>query len=197
MYKYAISTEEEYIKNKKIDYRFYLILLKNTKIEEEYLKSNYRVLNTDTFFEENKINDILEKMKIKKETFNKGLNNFLKTDLVKVENDNILLKTKSEENKYYQLLEKEEINKLIKLTSTDIKIYLIIKYLLQYSEAGYIKLNIISEKIGFNSTNNKSILKSIDNLKKNNLIDCKIEKSKEIINNKFIQIKKYSFKLTH
>lgn len=197
MYKYAISTEEEYIKNKKIDYRFYLILLKNTKIEEEYLKSNYRVLNTDTFFEENKINDILEKMKIKKETFNKGLNNFLKTDLVKVENDNILLKTKSKENKYYQLLEEEEINKLIKLTSTDIKIYLIIKYLLQYSEAGYIKLNIISEKIGFNSTNNKSILKSIDNLKKNNLIDCKIEKSKEIINNKFIQIKKYSFKLTH
>lgn len=197
MYKYAISTEEEYIKNKKIDYRFYLILLKNTKIEEEYLKSNYRVLNTDTFFEENKINNILEKMKIKKETFNKGLNNFLKTDLVKVENNNILLKTKSEENKYYQLLEEEEINKLIKLTSTDIKIYLIIKYLLQYSEAGYVKLNIISEKIGFNSTNNKSILKSIDNLKKNNLIDCKIEKSKEIINNKFIQIKKYLFKLTH
>lgn len=197
MYKYAISTEEEYIKNKKIDYRFYLILLKNTKIEEEYLKSNYRILNTDTFFEENKINNILEKMKIKKETFNKGLNNFLKTDLVKVENNNILLKTKSEENKYYQLLEEEEINKLIKLTSTDIKIYLIIKYLLQYSEAGYVKLNIISEKIGFNSTNNKSILKSIDNLKKNNLIDCKIEKSKEIINNKFIQIKKYLFKLTH
>lgn len=197
MYKYAISTEEEYIKNKKIDYRFYLILLKNTKIEEEYLKSNYRVLNTDTFFEENKINNILEKMKIKKETFNKGLNNFLKTDLVKVENNNILLKTKSEENKYYQLLEEEEINKLIKLTITDIKIYLIIKYLLQYSEAGYVKLNIISEKIGFNSTNNKSILKSIDNLKKNNLIDCKIEKSKEIINNKFIQIKKYLFKLTH
>lgn len=197
MYKYAISTEEEYIKNKKIDYRFYLIMLKNTKIEEEYLKSNYRVLNTDTFFEENKINNILEKMKIKKETFNKGLNNFLKTDLVKVENNNILLKTKSEENKYYQLLEEEEINKLIKLTSTDIKIYLIIKYLLQYNEAGYVKLNIISEKIGFNSTNNKSILKSIDNLKKNNLIDCKIEKSKEIINNKFIQIKKYLFKLTH
>lgn len=195
MYKYPVITDEEHIKNKQIDYRYYLVFLRSTYAEES--SANYRLLNVSVFFDEEEVLESIKKINIKKETYDKGIKKFLKTDLIDMKNNEVLVKVKDDDNSFYQLLTMAEIDKLLYLSSNEIKIYLLIKCLTQYSKNEYkeIKLKLIAEKMGMSLENSKTIAKSIKKLEKYGLINYYINKSKRLIDNKLIKIDKYFIKI--
>ena len=90
MCKYAISTEEEYLMNKDIDYRIYLTFLKdstyNKNLDFRYVYNSNYYLNKNYF---------LGKLNISKGNLNKLIKNFLKFNLIEkdtVINENFELK---------------------------------------------------------------------------------------------------------
>ena len=191
MCKIPILTDDKYIQNKGIDYRFYLALLSQTYFDDE-TDSEYRTLNTEKFFE-NRIY-FLEKMKLSEDSFRKYLNKFLRTDIVCMENDIIKVRVKNENNKGYFLISEEEIDKLLEVSSNNIKLYLIIDYLLSYlRDSNLIRITTLSKKLGFSSTNSKTITNGIKKLKEHNLIDYEVKETKTFSDGKFMKVNNYYF----
>ena len=191
MCKIPILTDDKYIQNKGIDYRFYLALLSQTYFDDE-TDSEYRTLNTEKFFE-NRIY-FLEKMKLSEDSFRKYLNKFLRTDIVCMENDIIKVRVKNKDNKGYFLISEEEIDKLLEVSSNNIKLYLIIDYLLSYlRDSNLIRITTLSKKLGFSSTNSKTITNGIKKLKEYNLIDYEVKETKTFSDGKFMKVNNYYF----
>ena len=191
MCKIPILTDDKYIQNKGIDYRFYLALLSQTYFDDE-TDSEYRTLNTEKFFE-NRIY-FLEKMKLSEDSFRKYLNKFLRTDIVCMENDIIKVRVKNKDNKGYFLISEEEIDKLLEVSSNNIKLYLIIDYLLSYlRDSNLIRITTLSKKLGFSSTNSKTITNGINKLKEYNLIDYEVKETKTFSDGKFMKVNNYYF----
>lgn len=191
MCKIPILTDDKYIQNKGIDYRFYLALLSQTYFDDE-TDSEYRTLNTEKFFESRIY--FLEKMKLSEDSFRKYLNKFLRSDIVRMENDIIKVRVKNEDNKGYFLISEEEIDKLLEVSSNNIKLYLIIDYLLSYlRDSNLIRIATLSKKLGFSSTNSKTIINGIKKLKKHNLIDYEVKETKTFSDGKFMKVNNYYF----
>lgn len=193
MCKYAISTEEEYLMNKDIDYRIYLTFLKdstyNKNLDFRYVYNSNYYLNKNYF---------LEKLNISKGNLNKLIKNFLKFNLIEkdtVLNENFELKQIyrfNELNNNFVLLSDKEVEKLLTLTSNEIKTYLILRYLLADIKEKNIELGYIAKNIGLSELNTtRTIKKYIDNLKENNLIEYNYYF--EFIENK--NIKRYKFRI--
>lgn len=193
MCKYAISTEEEYLMNKDIDYRIYLTFLKdstyNKNLDFRYVYNSNYYLNKNYF---------LGKLNISKGNLNKLIKNFLKFNLIEkdtVINENFELKQIyrfNELNNNFVLLSDKEVEKLLTLTSNEIKTYLILRYLLAGIKEKNIELGYIAKNIGLSELNTtRTIKKYIDNLKENNLIEYNYYF--EFIENK--NIKRYKFRI--
>lgn len=193
MCKYAISTEEEYLMNKDIDYRIYLTFLKdstyNKNLDFRYVYNSNYYLNKNYF---------LEKLNISKGNLNKLIKNFLKFNLIEkdtVLNENFELKQIyrfNELNNNFVLLSDKEVEKLLTLTSNEIKTYLILRYLLADIKEKNIELGYIAKNIGLSELNTtRTIKKYIDNLRENNLIEYNYYF--EFIENK--NIKRYKFRI--
>lgn len=193
MCKYAISTEEEYLMNKDIDYRIYLTFLKdstyNKNLDFRYVYNSNYYLNKNYF---------LGKLNISKGNLNKLIKNFLKFNLIEkdtVINENFELKQIyrfNELNNNFVLLSDKEVEKLLTLTSNEIKTYLILRYLLTDIKEKNIELGYIAKNIGLSELNTtRTIKKYIDNLKENNLIEYNYYF--EFIENK--NIKRYKFRI--
>lgn len=193
MCKYAISTEEEYLMNKDIDYRIYLTFLKdstyNKNLDFRYVYNSNYYLNKNYF---------LGKLNISKGNLNKLIKNFLKFNLIEkdtVINENFELKQIyrfNELNNNFVLLSDKEVEKLLTLTSNEIKTYLILRYLLVDIKEKNIELGYIAKNIGLSELNTtRTIKKYIDNLKENNLIEYNYYF--EFIENK--NIKRYKFRI--
>ncbi|MFU2417221.1 hypothetical protein [Peptacetobacter sp. AB800] len=193
MCKYAISTEEEYLMNKDIDYRIYLTFLKdstyNKNLDFRYVYNSNYYLNKNYF---------LGKLNISKGNLNKLIKNFLKFNLIEkdtVLNENFELKQIyrfNELNNNFVLLSDKEVEKLLTLTSNEIKTYLILRYLLADIKEKNIELGYIAKNIGLSELNTtRTIKKYIDNLKENNLIEYNYYF--EFIENK--NIKRYKFRI--
>ena len=193
MCKYAISTEEEYLINKDIDYRIYLTFLKdstyNKNLDFRYVYNSNYYLNKNYF---------LEKLNISKGNLNKLIKNFLKFNLIEkdtVLNENFELKQIykfNELNNNFVLLSDKEVEKLLTLTSNEIKTYLILRYLLADIKEKNIELGYIAKNIGLSELNTtRTIKKYIENLRENNLIEYNYYF--EFIENK--NIKRYKFRI--
>ena len=193
MCKYEISTEEEYLMNKDIDYRIYLTFLKdstyNKNLDFRYVYNSNYYLNKNYF---------LGKLNISKGNLNKLIKNFLKFNLIEkdtVINENFELKQIyrfNELNNNFVLLSDKEVEKLLTLTSNEIKTYLILRYLLADIKEKNIELGYIAKNIGLSELNTtRTIKKYIDNLKENNLIEYNYYF--EFIENK--NIKRYKFRI--
>ncbi len=193
MCKYAISTEEEYLMNKDIDYRIYLTFLKdstyNKNLDFRYVYNSNYYLNKNYF---------LGKLNISKGNLNKLIKNFLKFNLIEkdtVLNEKFELKQIyrfNELNNNFVLLSDKEVEKLLTLTSNEIKTYLILRYLLADIKEKNIELGYIAKNIGLSELNTtRTIKKYIDNLKENNLIEYNYYF--EFIENK--NIKRYKFRI--
>lgn len=193
MCKYAISTEEEYLMNKDIDYRIYLTFLKdstyNKSLDFRYVYNSNYYLNKNYF---------LEKLNISKGNLNKLIKNFLKFNLIEkdtVLNENFELKQIyrfNELNNNFVLLSDKEVEKLLTLTSNEIKTYLILRYLLVDIKEKNIELGYIAKNIGLSELNTtRTIKKYIDNLRENNLIEYNYYF--EFIEDK--NIKRYKFRI--
>lgn len=193
MCKYAISTEEEYLMNKDIDYRIYLTFLKdstyNKSLDFRYVYNSNYYLNKNYF---------LEKLNISKGNLNKLIKNFLKFNLIEKDtifNENFELKQIyrfNELNNNFVLLSDKEVEKLLTLTSNEIKTYLILRYLLVDIKEKNIELGYIAKNIGLSELNTtRTIKKYIDNLRENNLIEYNYYF--EFIEDK--NIKRYKFRI--
>ena len=113
----------------------------------------------------------------------------------KVLNDSLELKQIYKFNELesnFVLLDDKEIEKLLTLTSNEIKVYLVLRYMLYDYSWRNIELSYISKNIGLSETNTaRTIKKYIDNLKEKNLIDYSYYF--EYIEGK--NIKKYKFRI--
>ena len=190
---YPISTKAEYITNKDIDYRIYLTFLKdstyNTSLDFRYIYNSNYYSNKGYF---------LEKLNISKSNLNNLIRKFLKFNLVEKDtilNDSLELKQIYKFNELesnFVLLDDKEIEKLLTLTSNEIKVYLVLRYMLYDYSWRNIELSYISKNIGLSETNTaRTIKKYIDNLKEKNLIDYSYYF--EYIEGK--NIKKYKFRI--
>ncbi len=98
----------------------------------------------------------------------------------------------NELNNNFVLLSDKEVEKLLTLTSNEIKTYLILRYLLADIKEKNIELGYIAKNIGLSELNTtRTIKKYIDNLKENNLIEYNYYF--EFIENK--NIKRYKFRI--
>ena len=190
---YPISTKAEYITNKDIDYRIYLTFLKDST----YNKSlDFRYIYNSNYYS-NKVY-FLEKLNISKSNLNNLVRKFLKFNLVvkdTILNDNLELKQIYKFNELdnnFVLLSDKEIEKLLTLTSNEIKVYLVLRYTLYDYSWRNIELSYISKNIGLSETNTtRTIKKYIDNLKEKDLIVYNYYF--EYVDNK--NIKRYKFRI--
>lgn len=190
---YPISTKAEYITNKDIDYRIYLTFLKdstyNKSLDFRYIYNSNYYSNKDYF---------LEKLNISKSNLNNLIRKFLIFNLIEKDtifNDNLELKQIYKFNELennFVLLSDKEIEKLLTLTSNEIKVYLVLRYTLYDYSWRNIELSYIAKNIGLSETNTaRTIKKYIDNLKEKDLIDYSYYF--EYIEGK--NIKKYKFRI--
>ena len=179
--------------NKDIDYRIYLTFLKdstyNKSLDFRYVYNSNYYLNKNYF---------LEKLNISKGNLNKLIKNFLKFNLIEKDtifNENFELKQIyrfNELNNNFVLLSDKEVEKLLTLTSNEIKTYLILRYLLVDIKEKSIELGYIAKNIGLSELNTtRTIKKYIDNLRENNLIEYNYYF--EFIEDK--NIKRYKFRI--
>lgn len=115
-------------------------------------------------------------MSINKNYFNRLVNNFIEYDLV----EKTILEQDAEIKNIYKfkniqsnfvLLIKSEINKLLFCSSNEIKVFLVIKYLLANTKEKDIELRYIAKKIGLSETNSKTIKELVERLKVKGLIN--------------------------
>ena len=179
--------------NKDIDYRIYLTFLKDST----YNKSlDFRYIYNNNYYS-NKVY-FLEKLKFSKSNLNNLVRKFLKFNLVEkdtVLNDNLELKQIYKFNELdnnFVLLSDKEIEKLLTLTSNEIKVYLVLRYTLYDCNWRNIELGYIAKNIGLSELNTtRTIKKYIDNLRENNLIEYNYYF--EFIEDK--NIKRYKFRI--
>lgn len=179
--------------NKDIDYRIYLTFLKDST----YNKSlDFRYIYNSNYYS-NKVY-FLEKLNISKSNLNNLIRKFLKFNLVvkdTILNDNLELKQIYKFNELdnnFVLLDDKEIEKLLILTSNEIKVYLVLRYTLYDCNFRNIELSYIAKNIGLSETNTaRTIKKYIDNLKEKDLIEYSYYF--EFIEEK--NIKRYKFRI--
>ncbi len=193
--KYPISTKSEYITNKNVDYRTYLTFFKDSTY---FPDKNYRYIYNNNYYS-NK-SHFLKKLNISKSNLNNLIRKFLKFNLVvkdTILNDNLELKQIykfNDLNDNFVLLSDKEIEKLLTLTSNEIKVYLVLRYTLYDCNWRNIELRYIAKNIGLSETNTaRSIKKYIDNLKEKDLIEYSYYF--EYVDNK--NIKRYKFKINN
>ena len=190
---YPISTKAEYITNKDVDYRTYLTFFKDSTY---YPDENYRyIYNTNYYLNKDYLT---EKLITSKGNLNKLIRKFLMFNLVEKDtilNDNLELKQIYKFNYLddnFVLLSDKEIEKLLTLTSNEIKVYLVLRYTLYDYSWRNIELSYIAKSIGLSETNTaRTIKKYIDNLKEKDLIDYSYYF--EYVEGK--NIKRYKFKI--
>lgn len=193
--KYPISTKAEYITNKNVDYRTYLTFFKDSTY---YPEKNYRYTYNINYYSNKDY--LTEKLNTSKGNLNKLVRRFLKFNLVEKDtilDDNFELKPIYKFNELddnFVLLSDKEIEKLLTLTSNEIKVYLVLRYTLYDYSWRNIELSYIAKSIGLSKTNTaRTIKKYIDNLKEKDLIDYSYYF--EYVDNK--NIKRYKFKINN
>ena len=193
--KYPISTKAEYITNKNVDYRTYLTFFKDSTY---YPEKNYRYIYNINYYSNKDY--LTEKLNTSKGNLNKLVRRFLKFNLVEKDtilDDNFELKPIYKFNELddnFVLLSDKEIEKLLTLTSNEIKVYLVLRYTLYDYSWRNIELSYIAKSIGLSKTNPaRTIKKYIDNLKEKDLIDYSYYF--EYVDNK--NIKRYKFKINN
>ena len=193
--KYPISTKSEYITNKNVDYRTYLTFFKDSTY---FPDENYRYIYNNNYYSNKSY--FLKKLNISKSNLNNLIRKFLKFNLVvkdTILNDNLELKQIykfNDLNDNFILLSDKEIEKLLTLTSNEIKVYLVLRYTLYDCNWRNIELRYIAKSIGLSETNTaRSIKKYIDNLKEKDLIEYSYYF--EYVDNK--NIKRYKFKINN
>lgn len=193
--KYPISTKAEYITNKNVDYRTYLTFFKDSTY---FPDENYRYIYNNNYYSNKSY--FLKKLNISKSNLNNLIRKFLKFNLVvkdTILNDNLELKQIykfNDLNDNFVLLSDKEIEKLLTLTSNEIKVYLVLRYTLYDCNWRNIELRYIAKSIGLSETNTaRSIKKYIDNLKEKDLIEYSYYF--EYVDNK--NIKRYKFKINN
>lgn len=193
--KYPISTKSEYITNKNVDYRTYLTFFKDSTY---FPDKNYRYIYNNNYYSNKSY--FLKKLNISKSNLNNLIRKFLKFNLVvkdTILNDNLELKQIykfNDLNDNFVLLSDKEIEKLLTLTSNEIKVYLVLRYTLYDCNWRNIELRYIAKNIGLSETNTaRSIKKYIDNLKEKDLIEYSYYF--EYVDNK--NIKRYKFKINN
>lgn len=181
--------------NKNVDYRIYLTFLKdstyNKSLDFRYIYNSNYYSNKDYF---------LEKLNISKSNLNNLIRKFLIFNLIEKDtifNDNLELKQIYKFNELennFVLLSDKEIEKLLTLTSNEIKVYLVLRYTLYDCNWRNIELRYIAKSIGLSETNTaRSIKKYIDNLKEKDLIEYSYYF--EYVDKK--NIKRYKFKINN
>ena len=193
--KYPISTKSEYITNKNVDYRTYLTFFKDSTY---FPDKNYRYIYNTNYYSNKDY--LTKKLNTSKGNLNKLVRKFLKFNLVvkdTILNDNLELKQIykfNDLNDNFVLLSDREIEKLLTLTSNEIKVYLVLRYTLYDCNWRNIELSYIAKNIGLSETNTaRSIKKYIDNLKEKDLIEYSYYF--EYVDNK--NIKRYKFKINN
>lgn len=191
--KYPISTKPEYMTNKDIDYRTYLTFFKDSTYHPDY---DFRYIYNSNYYSNKGY--FLEKLNISKSNLNNLIRKFLKFNLVvkdTILNDNLELKQIYKFNELennFVLLDDKEIEKLLTLTSNEIKVYLVLRYTLYDCNFRNIELSYIAVNIGLSETNTaRTIKKYVDNLKEKDLIEYSYYF--EYLDNK--NIKRYKFRI--
>lgn len=191
--KYPISTKLEYMTNKYVDYRAYLTFFKDSTY---YPEENFRYIYNINYYSNKDY--LTEKLNISKSNLNNLVRKFLKFNLVvkdTILNDNLELKQIYKFNELdnnFVLLSDKEIEKLLTLTSNEIKVYLVLRYTLYDCNWRNIELGYIAKNIGLSETNTtRTIKKYIDNLKEKDLIEYNYYF--EYVDNK--NIKRYKFRI--
>lgn len=185
---------KDYINRKDLDYRFYLTLLTNSTYNSKENSIDYITLNIETIFFGKE--ELIKKMNISDYTFNRGINNILKSNLIKKNNDLVEVRVKKE-GKNFTVINEEEIDILIGLSNNAIKIYLAIKFILAgCNEFKPIKLTSLATMCGLSKgAVSKTIKKIIIELEEKKLIELNLKNTKECINGKFLNTNIYSFKI--
>lgn len=193
--KYPISTKPKYMTNKDVDYRTYLTFFKDSTY---FPDKNYRYIYNTNYYSNKDY--LTKKLNTSKGNLNKLVRKFLKFNLVvkdTILNDNLELKQIykfNDLNDNFVLLSDREIEKLLTLTSNEIKVYLVLRYTLYDCNWRNIELSYIAKNIGLSETNTaRSIKKYIDNLKEKDLIEYSYYF--EYVDNK--NIKRYKFKINN
>lgn len=186
--KYPVSTANTHIKDKSIDYRAYLLLL---KISTFNVNESYRYITFDNYFySKNNMPKILD---LSYSNAYKILNKVMMSDLVELDtnDDNEILIFKVLD-KDFVTLNKTEINKLVSCKNNEIKTYLILKRILFNNSHRFVELSYIADCIGISKTNvTKTIKKYIEHLQELGLI--KFEYFYILKDN--IRVKRYKFSL--
>lgn len=192
---YPISTKAEYMTNKDVDYRTYLTFFKDSTY---FPDENYRYIYNTNYYSNKDY--LTKKLNTSKGNLNKLVRKFLKFNLVEKDtilNDNLELKQIYKFNELesnFVLLSDKEIEKLLTLTSNEIKVYLVLRYTLFDCNWRNIELSYIAKNIGLSETNTaRTIKKYIDNLKEKDLIEYSYYF--EYLDNK--NIKRYKFKINN
>lgn len=179
--------------NKDVDYRTYLTFFKNSTY---FPDENYRYIYNTNYYSNKDY--LTKKLNTSKGNLNKLIRKFLKFNLVEKDtilNDNLELKQIYKFNELdnnFVLLDDKEIEKLLTLTSNEIKVYLVLRYTLYDYNFRNVELGYIAKNIGLSETNTtRTIKKYIDNLKEKNLIEYNYYF--EYLDNK--NIKRYKFRI--
>lgn len=189
MKKIPIINDNLYLGDKDVDFRFYLASLLCSYHEGEE-ESNYLKFSTEWYIDE--MEYFLKKMNVSEVTFEKNTNKFLISKVVIVDDGIIKIRVKNDNMKRYILAYEEEIKELLVLNSNEIKVYIAIRYLKSISKNKKVYLAKI-EDITCLST--KTILKSLESLKKQGFITYESKKSKAIKDLKMVNTIVYEFKM--
>lgn len=179
--------------NKDIDYRTYLTFFKDSTYHPD---CNFRYIYNSNYYSNKDY--FLEKLNISKSNLNNLIRKFLKFNLIEKDtilDDNLELKQIYKFNELesnFVLLDDKEIEKLLTLTSNEIKVYLVLRYTLYDCNFRNIELSYIATNIGLSETNTaRTIKKYVDNLKEKDLIEYSYYF--EYLDNK--NIKRYKFRI--
>lgn len=182
--KLPVITMEDALRVKEIDYRvlLYLVELSNFNIEDD---ADYRFLYLNKLNKH--IKEIAEEIGVSEKTIQRKINILKKHELIEstmIEDEIIYLIRVKEYEKNFVVLSSDERYKLQKLKSNTIKLYLVIKYTLEYRESNKIQLIHLADSIGASIKNVSPIARMVEELEAIGLINYKIKFEKKVKVNK-------------
>lgn len=176
---------EACVNNKELDYRFYIASV-ICSFHTGGNDLNYLEIDAKEIIEKKKY--FLEKMKLSSKSFDRGFSKFLQSKLVFEENGNLNVFVKNKDLKKYVLINDKEVEKLLSLSSNEIKMYLVLKYQIHPRKKDKSILMLELKKIL--NLNPKTIVAALIKLKNNKLIDYEDDKCEVIIDKKIKKTKK-------